>query len=330
MGLSWTERMEEVSAGEWDFVLGRSFRPTPFLSRHFLVPWAKTFAAGHRKRAYRWVRNGEPSGFLFLCLCESGKGWEFLGGEQVSDSLDALVVSGRETEFWSEFLRSSRDLFSAGPLFLPNLVEESPAISCLPRVCADLGFSFLREEMDQSPFIPLPSSFDEYLLALGKKERHELRRKIRKAVETTPGLSFRVTRTREEFERDFPSFLSLHRKSSPDKAVFMDDRMEGFFREMAEGFLSADRLRLAFLSGNSGDLASAFQIVWNGALLLYNSGYDPVHREASPGMVLLARCIEDGIRSGIREYDFLRGRERYKYDLGGRNRSVYRGIVRVS
>src|SRR3990172_2867772 len=166
MGFSWTDRMEEVSAQEWDFVLGRSFRPPPFLSRHFLVPWAKTFAAGHRKRAYRWDRSGEPSGFLFLCLCETGKGWEFLGGEQVSDSLDALVVSGRE-------------------------------------------------EMDQSPYIPLPSSFGEYLQTLGKKERHELRRKIRKAEETTPGLSFRVTRTREEFERDFPSFLSLHPKSSP-------------------------------------------------------------------------------------------------------------------
>ncbi len=45
-------------------------------------------------------------------------------------------------------------------------------------------------------------------------------------------------------------------------------------------------------------------------------------------MVLLARCIEDGILHGFREYDFLRGRERYKYDLGGRDRVVYRGIIR--
>jgi hypothetical protein len=330
MGLSWTDRLEDVSAQEWDSVLVRSFRPSPFLSRHFLIPWAKTFAAGHPKRIYRWERNGETCGLLFLCLCESAKGWELLGGEQVSDSLDAVVVSGRETEFWSEFLPSSRDFLSSGPLLLPNLVDGSPSIACLPRLCAGLGLSFRLEEMDRSPYVPLPSSFGEYLLLLGKKERHELRRKMRRAEETTPGLSYRVTRTREEFDRDFPSFLALHRKSHLAKADFMDDRMEGFFREVAEGFLSAQRLRLAFLSGDGEDLASAFQIEWNGALLLYNSGFDPRYREASPGMVLLARCIEDGIRNGVREYDFLRGRERYKYALGGRERIVYRGIVRVS
>lgn len=330
MGLSWTARMEEVPAQEWDSVLSRSFRPSPFLSRHFLVPWAKTFAEGHSKRIYRWSRNGEAGGFLFLCLCDREAGWELLGGERVSDSLDALVVSGKEAEFWSEFLVSSRDLLSRQPLLLPNLVEGSPSIACLPRLCSELGFSFLVEQMDRSPYVPLPPSFEEYLLQLERKARHELRRKIRRAEETVPGISFRVTRTREEFDRDFPSFVALHRRSHTDKAAFMDDRMAGFFREMGEGFLSSGRLRLAFLSGKGGDVASALQIACDNSLLLYNSGYEPDYREASPGLVLLARCIEDAIRQGFREYDFLRGGERYKYDLGGRDRVVYRAIVRLS
>ncbi|MGE5663197.1 MAG: GNAT family N-acetyltransferase [Deltaproteobacteria bacterium] len=46
-------------------------------------------------------------------------------------------------------------------------------------------------------------------------------------------------------------------------------------------------------------------------------------------MVLVARCIEDAIGEGMREYDFLRGRERYKYDLGGRDRIVFRATVRL-
>lgn len=322
--------MEDISGEEWDFVLSRSFRPSPFLSRHFLAPWARTFAAGHSKRIYRWVRNGETAGFLFLCLCDDEAGWELLGGEQVSDSLDAVVVSGGEAGFWSEFLSRSRDLFSSRPLLLPNLVEGSPSIACLPRVCAEFGYSFRLEEMDRSPYVPLPSSFEEYFRLLGTKERHELRRKIRRASAAARGLSFRVTRTREEFEQDFPSFIALHRLSHTGKAEFMDDRMAGFFRDMAEGFLSTGRLRLVFLSGEDAVMASALQIEWNGALLLYNSGFDPNYREVSPGLVLLARCIEDAIRQGHREYDFLRGRERYKYDLGGRDRIVYRAIIRAS
>lgn len=329
MGLTRMDRMEDVSAEEWDLVLSRSVRPSPFLSRHFMVPWAKTFAAGREKRIYRWARGGDASGFLFLCLCGAEGGWELLGGEQVSDSLDAVVVSGGEEEFWSEFLGASREMLSARPLLLPNLVEGSPTIDCLPRLCEEHGYLFGQEEMDRSPYVPLPPSFEDYLSLLGKKERHELRRKIRRAEDAAQGVFFRLTRTAEEFERDFPSFLALHRKSQSEKAAFMDDRMEGFFRETAEGFFSAGRLRLAFLSGGNGDMASAFQIEWNGSLLLYNSGFDPARREASPGVVLLARCIEDAIRQGFREYDFLRGRERYKYDLGGRDRRVYRASIRV-
>lgn len=322
--------MEDISGEEWDSVLSRSFRPSPFLSRHFLAPWARTFASGRSKRIYRWVRNGETDGLLFLCLCDDRAGWELLGGEQVSDSLDAVVVSGGEAGFWSEFLSRSRDLLSSHPLLLPNLVEGSPSIACLPRVCAELGYSFRIEEMDRSPYVSLPSSFEEYLRQLGTKERHELRRKIRRAEAAEPGMSFRMTRTREEFEQDLPSFIALHRLSNAGKAEFMDDRMAGFFRDMAEGFLSTGQLRLMSLSREGAVMASAFQIEWNGALLLYNSGFDPGYREVSPGLVLLARCIEDAIRHGYREYDFLRGRERYKYDLGGEDRIVYRAIIRVS
>src|SRR3970040_1932061 len=38
MGLSWTDRVGDGSAHEWDSVLVRSFRPSPLLSRHSPPP----------------------------------------------------------------------------------------------------------------------------------------------------------------------------------------------------------------------------------------------------------------------------------------------------
>lgn len=330
MGLLLTSRIEDVSLEEWDGVLARSFRHSPFLSRCFLIPWAKTFAAGRPLRIARWERGGRAEGFLFLYRRASPDGWELLGGEQVADSLDAVVTSGLEAAFWAELLESPRDLLADGPLHLPNLLEGSPSLASLPGICRARGISFVAEEMDRSPFIPLPRSFEEYLGMLGKKERHELRRKLRRASEAEPPLSFRVVGTAEELSRDFPSFVELLRRSHPEKRRFMDDRMADFFREVAQRFHAAGRLRLAFLRGAGGDLASAFQIEHDGALLLYNSGFDPgAAGSMSPGMVLLTRCVEDAIRKGYREYDFLRGRERYKYDLGGRDRLVYRATLRL-
>jgi CelD/BcsL family acetyltransferase involved in cellulose biosynthesis len=329
MGLLIKERIEDVSLDEWDDVLARSVRPSPFLSRRFLLPWTRTFAAGRPMRIARWEREGRAEGFLFLCRRDESEGWELLGGDQVSDSLDAVVAEGMEGAFWAELLRSPRELLAEGPLHLHNLVEGSPSLSLLPGICGERGVSFFVEEADRSPFIPLPGSFDDYLRQLGSKERHELRRKLRRAAEADPRLSFRVTGTARELSRDFPSFVALHRKSHPEKRRFMDDRMADFFRDVAEEFLSAGRLRLAFLRGAGGDVASAFQIEHDGALLLYNSGFDPDAGDGrmSPGVVLLARCVEDAIRSGFREYDLLRGRERYKYDMGGLDRIVYRATI---
>ena len=39
-------------------------------------------------------------------------------------------------------------------------------------------------------------------------------------------------------------------------------------------------------------------------------------RAVSPGLVLVAKLIERSMSEGMRRFDFLRGRERYKFDLG--------------
>jgi len=206
-------------------------------------------------------------------------------------------------------------------------VEGTPALSLLPSICRETGLSCSVEEMDKAPFVSLPGSFKEYLERLGKKERHELRRKMRRAGELLPGLTFRVTRTHDELANDLPSFVELLRKSHPAKEAFMDESMATFFREVAEGFLASGVLRLAFLSTQGVDVASVFQFRTGGAVLLYNSGFDPNLRAANPGLVLIARSIGQAVDEGCSEYDFLRGTERYKYDLGGVDRTVYRLTV---
>ena len=49
---------------------------------------------------------------------------------------------------------------------------------------------------------------------------------------------------------------------------------------------------------------------------LYNSAYEPELSRLSPGVVLVSRLIEESIEQGRKSFDFLRGQERYKYQLG--------------
>lgn len=63
-------------------------------------------------------------------------------------------------------------------------------------------------------------------------------------------------------------------------------------------------------------------------LSLYNSGYDPAYAALSVGIVSKELCVKDAIESGRRAVDFLRGREPYKYHLGGKDRMVSRVKIR--
>ncbi len=327
MSLTIAHRLADVPVAGWEDLHGRRPGASPFLSPRFLLPWHRALGRGCDVRVARWAPDGGPDkGLLFLCRCGEG-GWIFLGGEQVADYLDALVAPDTADAFWREFLVRGLPSLGGGPLRLPGLVEGTPALSLLPPLCREAGLSCSVEEMDKAPFVSLPGSFEEYVDRLGTKGRHELRRKMRRAEELLPGLSFRVTRTPDELANDLPSFVGLLRKSHPAKETFMDDSMATFFREVAEGFLASGRLRLAFLSTRGVDVASLFQFRTDGALLLYNSGYDPSLRAANPGLVLIARSIGQAVDEGCSEYDFLRGTERYKYDLGGVDRTVYRLTV---
>ncbi|MBP2683471.1 MAG: hypothetical protein H6Q79_1510 [Deltaproteobacteria bacterium] len=327
MSLAIVHHLADVPVAGWEDLHDRGPRSSPFLSPRFLLPWHRAFGRGCDVRVVRWAPDGGPDeGLLFLCRCPD-EGWTFLGGMQVADYLDALVAPTQAEAFWREFLERGLPALGGGPLTLPGLVEGTPALSLLPSICRERGLSCSVAEMDRAPFVSLPGSFEEYLDRLGKKERHELRRKMRRAGELLPGLAFRVTRTPEELANDLPSFVELHRRSRPAKEAFMDEGMATFFRDVAEGFLASGRLRLAFLSTQGVDVASVFQFRTGGALLLYNSGYDPLLRAANPGLVLIARAIGRAVDEGCEEYDFLRGTERYKYDLGGVDRGVYRLTV---
>jgi CelD/BcsL family acetyltransferase involved in cellulose biosynthesis len=92
--------------------------------------------------------------------------------------------------------------------------------------------------------------------------------------------------------------------------------MEVFFRDLGSGLAHAGLAALWMLWLEERPAAALFCLEQAGAVSLYNSGFDPEARALSPGVVLIARTIEDAIARGFRRYDFLRGEEPYKYGFG--------------
>ncbi len=170
---------------------------------------------------------------------------------------------------------------------------------------------------DSTAVLALPDSYDGWLGSIGKKERHETRRKRRRYEELVG--SPRIARFDDSDER-LDEFAALHRTSQGEKGSFMTEVMAAFFRDL---------MRLpgwgidALLTSTGSMTAAGFGYQGADGYYLYNSAFAPDLREASPGVVLMASLIESAIESGRQVFDFLKGDEAYKYRLGATERLLY-------
>jgi CelD/BcsL family acetyltransferase involved in cellulose biosynthesis/broad specificity phosphatase PhoE len=176
-----------------------------------------------------------------------------------------------------------------------------------------------------APYLLVPKDWETYLAQLDRKDRSELRRKFKRLDEAGPEYHFEQAATAE----NMAEFIRLHRASDPAKAAFMTEQMAGLFTQLSEAMYEGGwRWRLGFLSLAGKNVAAvAYFIRENGAILLYNSGYDPAYSQLSVGLLIKAKLLDIAWQHHCTEYDFLRGSERYKYDLGASTRQLYRADV---
>ena len=179
------------------------------------------------------------------------------------------------------------------------------------------GLSARPEQHSVTARLLLPDSYEAYLEQIGKKDRHELRRKRRRFHEDhgPPTLT-----TIRGIGPGFEAFVEMHRNSGGTKGSFMTAGMEQLFASLA----TQDGWRVDLLSGeDGGPVAATFAWADIEGFYLYNSAFD---REApgSPGIVLLDMLIERAIEAECRLFDFLKGKEPYKFRLGAAPRPLFK------
>lgn len=179
------------------------------------------------------------------------------------------------------------------------------------------GTSLKVGKQEVAPYVDLPGSWEEYLSGLKRKYRKELKRKI-KRLET---VGYQVTQ-----EDNLAEFVRLHRLSDPAKNKFMSEPMARFFKDVCEIKFPGWQTVLSFLKIEGKYAAGIMSFVSENEWWLYNSGYDPEFSYYSAGLLLKAWSIRQAIEAGKKKYDFLRGSERYKYELGGKDLQLYRVV----
>ncbi|MBI3521675.1 MAG: GNAT family N-acetyltransferase [Chloroflexi bacterium] len=305
------ERDPAALTGAWSALADQRSEPSIFLTPEWL-----SVARAHDAGTSITLAIGDPVRGIAALARDPDGAIRFAGGE-LTDLQDVVAAPGTEAAAAGAL---GRWLARERPpcVRLSFVFEDSPTLPAVATELTRAGYAVTQRRLVTSPSLPLPADFETYVQSLGKKERHELRRKLRR-LETTATASYRTVSDAER-PAVLDRFFELHRLSHGRKADFMTPPVERFFRDVAEALAPLGRLRLGALHVDGTDVAILFGFAYRQTLALYNAAYDPGLSSLSIGIASHAWAIRDAIAEGMNVYDLLRGDEPYKYDLGARDR----------
>lgn len=319
---------------KWNLLLDESSPHVPFLRFEYLQEWWETRGGGEWPLDSRLiVLLAEEDGALmgiapfFIPAGEESPRLMLLGSIEISDYLDVICRPADVGRFCAELLAFVKEnqavLGNAQSLDLYNLLDSSPSVAAFTAAAQKSELDCAESVLQHCPYIPLPGSWEAYLEGIDKKQRHEIRRKMRRAAESEVAAEFYITTDPARLDGDIQDFLTLM-EQDPDKACFLTPRMRVHMESTMRCAFENGCLQLAFLVIGGKKAAAYFSFDYLDRIWVYNSGLNREYMPYSPGWVLLGHMLQWANENGKMEFDFMRGDEDYKYKFGAIDRMVKR------
>jgi CelD/BcsL family acetyltransferase involved in cellulose biosynthesis len=278
----------------------------------WLKTWWDTFGGDSDPEILTGYHQGEPIGIAPLRIQDNTA--HFIGEENVCDYQDMIVASNYSHDFFKAILTHLNEK-GIQSLQLGMLRPDSISLIQLPNLAKQLGYAVVNTQVAFSYEIELSRTWESYLHMLNGKQRHEIRRKLRRLNEAGE-IRFRVIKRPEEISENIDTFFSMFKASRPDKSEFLTDQMVSFFSLLTQRMAQQGFLRMFFLDIDKLPAAGVMCFDYKDTLFLYNNGYNPQFSNLSAGFLSKVYSIKDSIEQGKLRYDLLKGDEGYKKRLG--------------
>ncbi len=328
-----TENFVEL-APAWNALLAEGVANLPFLRHEYLLAWWDSLGGGEWDTGELAIivahRDDELIGIapLFSTRHAGTQKLLFLGSVEISDFLDFIVPEKDLAEFIHGLLDylDAHDTLSWDALDLQNLIEGSASLTFLEEEAKSRGWGFEQETLQPAPYLKLPDNFDDYLMGIKKKQRHEIRRKMRRAEADEREVTWYIVDDPEKLDKNIEACCQLMAQD-PAKQAFLTGLMKSQMKATIYAAFEAGWLQLAFLEVDGEKAAGYLNFDYGNRIWVYNSGMDMKFRDLSAGWVLLGHLLQWATENGRAEFDFMRGDERYKYKFGGVDRFVVRAVI---
>ncbi|MGX8008951.1 GNAT family N-acetyltransferase [Mesorhizobium sp. ORM8.1] len=306
------DAFERIESSWWR-LWSQSASATPFQSPAWLLPWWRAFAPGDLAAIAMWSGD-DLIGLAPLYIERHALGARLLPiGISLSDYLDILCAPGGEQHVGPAIAKAALSL-DWSQWILPDLPVEAIALP--------LAMAGTHEERHAGhavcPVLTLDG--DETLSgSVPARRRRQLRRAHRAAQQRGRVV---IAPAQSDPELFLDELVRLHgaRWAGQGDGVLADPTVVGFHRDALPRLTANGLARCWTMKIGDAVVGAYYGFHHRGRAYAYLGGFDPAYTEESPGAILIGNAIIGATREGAREFDFLRGRESYKYAWGALDR----------
>jgi len=315
---------------EWNALLETSRSRCVFLTHEWLFAWWNYLAAGRTLFILTARKQGRLIGIFPLALRRPQysrmipRSLELLGTGLIgSDYLDAITMPGVEHEVTEAF---SQHLLRAGILVhLAAIRRGSSIVSDLARRLSNDGWSMVDTAINVCPYIDLRGqTWETYLSTLGSSQRYNFNRRL-KNLQKAHSVQIEMVRAPVQAQAALDAVIGLHHKrwaSREPSEAFQNPQTVAFHREFVDAAAVQGWLRILLVCIDGVAAGALYGFRYGETFYFYQSGFDPDWRRQSVGLVTMGLAIQAAIEEGAAEYDFLHGREEYKFHWASQTREL--------
>jgi peptidoglycan/xylan/chitin deacetylase (PgdA/CDA1 family)/CelD/BcsL family acetyltransferase involved in cellulose biosynthesis len=310
----------------WEALLSDSTANTIFLTWEWATAWWSVYGKPGALRTLVAIDEDGVCRGIAPLFSESARRYaqsfpalRFIGdGSNDSDYLDCLVSASHEREVIGAFRSYLIDQLHRGTVLMLNEIPGTSRNLYWLRDLASAGRILVTERDVPCGTVCLPHSWEDYVAALRPRFRTKVRSVLR-SLACRPDVEFGFCQTPDEVRSLLPVLFELHSKrwhQVGKPGVFGWDRKREFYETLSTVLLERGWLRFSWLKWNGVVLACQYGFEHSGTYSQLQEGYEPSAEHWNPGIGLRAWSIQEFIKKGVCEYDFLGGIGRHKTDWG--------------
>jgi CelD/BcsL family acetyltransferase involved in cellulose biosynthesis len=308
---------------EWDALVEASRARNIFLTWEWVSLWWTIYGAGSRLHVL--VARDDAGALLGIAPLKRrsirmlgvplSQVVEFLGsgGDVTPERLDFIIRGGHEAEVGKALVDALLDEPGASGFDLRPFTATSTVLPYLRQRLHRADGSWRDVADSACPVMALPASRAEFMASRSRNYRKKMG-EYQRRCDRDYHATVRLSATAEDVRRDMDALVRLHRKRWEDESrSFKSARYIEFHHAFAQRLLARGWIRLFVLESPSAPLAVLYCFAYGDRYYYYQAGRDPDFAKHRVGLVIMHHAIEQAIDDGMPLFDFLRGREDYKY-----------------